>query len=208
MKNYYQILQVDEKASVEIIEKAYKVLVKRYHPDLQKNEKNKSISEQKLKEINEAYDVLSDEFLREQYDLEFKREKEELYRKKYGEKSYESERKDFSNYKATTTNNSKKESNNDNSLLDDEKEEKRRLNQNLGTINGVMDLLKTLYKSRPKRQEFKEMTKKDLLALVLTILVVIAVGILLFSLPFTRDWMNELLFENPVFNFIGKFFGM
>ena len=38
MKNYYQILQVDEKASVEIIEKAYKVLVKRYHPDLQKNE--------------------------------------------------------------------------------------------------------------------------------------------------------------------------
>ena len=75
MKNYYQILQVDEKASVEIIEKAYKVLVKRYHPDLQKNEKNKSISEQKLKEINEAYDVLSDEFLREQYDFEFKREK-------------------------------------------------------------------------------------------------------------------------------------
>ena len=47
MKNYYEILQVNEKASSEIIEKAYKVLVKKYHPDLQKDIKKKELLEDK-----------------------------------------------------------------------------------------------------------------------------------------------------------------
>ena len=34
MKNYYQILEVNENASYEVIEKAYKVLAKKYHPDI------------------------------------------------------------------------------------------------------------------------------------------------------------------------------
>ena len=38
MKNYYEILEVDKKASEEIIEKAYRALAKRYHPDLQNGE--------------------------------------------------------------------------------------------------------------------------------------------------------------------------
>ena len=41
MKNYYEILQVNENASQEIIEKAYKVLAKKYHPDLQNDMKKK-----------------------------------------------------------------------------------------------------------------------------------------------------------------------
>ena len=36
-KNYYDILEVNKNASQEIIEKAYKTLVKKYHPDLQDN---------------------------------------------------------------------------------------------------------------------------------------------------------------------------
>jgi len=36
-KNYYDILEVNKNASPEIIEKAYKTLVKKYHPDLQDN---------------------------------------------------------------------------------------------------------------------------------------------------------------------------
>ena len=35
MKNYYEILEVDKNASEEVIEKAYKTLAKKYHPDLQ-----------------------------------------------------------------------------------------------------------------------------------------------------------------------------
>ena len=57
-KNYYQILQIDRNASPEIIEKAYKTLAKKYHPDLQE-ETNKKYSEEILKQINEAYEILS-----------------------------------------------------------------------------------------------------------------------------------------------------
>ena len=71
MKNYYEILEVDKNASKEIIDKAYKTLVKKYHPDL-KNDFEKLEAESKIKEINEAYDVLSDKFKREEYNQNFK----------------------------------------------------------------------------------------------------------------------------------------
>lgn len=64
MKNYYEILEVDKNASDEIIEKAYKTLVKKYHPDLQKNSKNQN----KMQQINEAYEILSNDFKRREYD--------------------------------------------------------------------------------------------------------------------------------------------
>ena len=67
MKNYYEILEVDKKASPEVIEKAYKTLVKKYHPDLQDAENNGKY-EEKMKEINEAYSVLSDDFKKSNYD--------------------------------------------------------------------------------------------------------------------------------------------
>ena len=69
MKNYYEILEVNPKASKEIIEKAYRVLAKKYHPDLYTDDKQRD-AEKKIKEINEAYKILSDDFLREQYDNE------------------------------------------------------------------------------------------------------------------------------------------
>lgn len=71
MKNYYEILEVDKNASKEIIDKAYKTLVKKYHPDL-KNDFEKLEAESKIKEINEAYDVLSDKLKREDYNQNFK----------------------------------------------------------------------------------------------------------------------------------------
>lgn len=67
--NYYDILQVNKNASQEIIEKAYKVLVKKYHPDLQEDGLKQEY-EEKLKLINEAYEILSDEKKRKQYDIE------------------------------------------------------------------------------------------------------------------------------------------
>ena len=73
MKNYYEILEVNQKASKEVIEKAYKVLVKKYHPDLHKNQKQVEL-DKKIKEINEAYEVLSNDFLREQYNLELEKQ--------------------------------------------------------------------------------------------------------------------------------------
>lgn len=66
-KNYYQILEVDRDASPEVVEKAYKTLVKKYHPDLQQDG-DKNNSEELLKKINEAYEVLSDKDKRSIYD--------------------------------------------------------------------------------------------------------------------------------------------
>ncbi|MCD6238320.1 MAG: molecular chaperone DnaJ [Thermotogae bacterium] len=65
-KDYYEILGVDRKASLEEIKKAYRNLAKKYHPDL--NPKNRKEAEEKFKEIAEAYEVLSDPQKRAQYD--------------------------------------------------------------------------------------------------------------------------------------------
>lgn len=66
MKNYYEILEVDKNASKEVIEKAYRTLAKKYHPDLQQGAM-KQVYAEKMKIINEAYDVLSDDFKRTEY---------------------------------------------------------------------------------------------------------------------------------------------
>lgn len=190
MKNYYEILEVNKKASKEVIEKAYKVLVKKYHPDLYTGQK-KQYAEKKIKEINEAYNVLTDEFMREQYDSELeKQEQESLYRK-YGSRPNNS-----INYKEKNKVQEKE--------IDDFNERMKK--HKVGSFSGIVELCKEIYKNKPKRDEIKEITKKDILAFVLTIIVVILIGIALWFIPFTNGWMRELLFENPLFSWIGNLF--
>lgn len=64
-KDYYQVLGVKKGAAAEDIKKAYRKLAVKYHPD--KNPGNKE-AEEKFKEINEAYAVLSDPQKKAQYD--------------------------------------------------------------------------------------------------------------------------------------------
>jgi molecular chaperone DnaJ len=64
-KDLYEILGVDRNATEEEIKKAYRRLAKKYHPDLNPGDKE---AEQKFKEINEAYEILSDPQKRAQYD--------------------------------------------------------------------------------------------------------------------------------------------
>jgi len=56
--NPYEVLGVSENASEEEIKKAYKELVKKYHPDKYQNNPLSDLAEEKLQEINEAYDML------------------------------------------------------------------------------------------------------------------------------------------------------
>ena len=66
MKDYYQILGLSRGASEAEIKKAYRRLAKQYHPDVTKGDK---ASEEKFKEISEAYNVLSDREQRKKYDM-------------------------------------------------------------------------------------------------------------------------------------------
>jgi curved DNA-binding protein len=66
-KDYYEILGVDRNATDKEIKLAFKKLAKKYHPDLHTGE-DKKVAEEKFKEMNEAYEVLSDREKREKYD--------------------------------------------------------------------------------------------------------------------------------------------
>jgi len=58
LKNPYEVLGVRENASEEEIKKAYRELVKKYHPDQYRDNPLSGLAEEKLREINEAYDYL------------------------------------------------------------------------------------------------------------------------------------------------------
>jgi len=63
--DYYEILGVKKDASQDDLKKAFRQLARKYHPDLNKGSK---VAEEKFKEINEAYQVLSDPQKKTQYD--------------------------------------------------------------------------------------------------------------------------------------------
>ena len=65
-KDYYEVLGVNKNATDDELKKAYRKLAKKYHPDA--NQSNKTESEAKFKEVNEAYETLSDSQKRNMYD--------------------------------------------------------------------------------------------------------------------------------------------
>lgn len=62
LKRAYEILGVNQNEDFEQIKKKYKQLCKKYHPDLYQDKTIKELTEEKLKEVNEAYTVISDFF--------------------------------------------------------------------------------------------------------------------------------------------------
>lgn len=67
-RDYYETLGIDRNASEEEIKKAFRKLARQHHPDLHTGDQQKKVSEEKFKEINEAYEVLSDQDKRRRYD--------------------------------------------------------------------------------------------------------------------------------------------
>ena len=65
LRNYYEILGVPRNASSDEIKQAFRRLARRYHPDVNPGDK---VAEEKFKDINEAYEILSDDGRRSQYD--------------------------------------------------------------------------------------------------------------------------------------------
>src|SRR5437868_15289535 len=64
-QDYYELLSVPRKASAKDIRAAFRKLARKYHPDLNPGDKS---AEEKFKQLQEAYDVLSDSKKRQMYD--------------------------------------------------------------------------------------------------------------------------------------------
>ena len=67
-RDYYEVLEVDRAASDDEIKKAFRRLARQHHPDLQSDPQHKKKAEEKFKEANEAYEVLSNPESRKRYD--------------------------------------------------------------------------------------------------------------------------------------------
>ena len=128
--------------------------------------------------------------MKEQYDKELEKQEQAELDKKYTNKTRDDKKKNEQEI-------NKKE-------VEDFNERMKK--HKVGSFGGIIELCKELYKNKPKRDEMKEVTKKDILALILTIIVLILIGIILWFIPFTNGWMRELLFENPLFNAIASLF--
>ena len=72
---HYKILELPIDADINEIKRQYRKMAKKYHPDL--NQENKAEAEEKFKKLKEAYEVLSDENKRTAYDLEWKKQRKD-----------------------------------------------------------------------------------------------------------------------------------
>ena len=216
-KNYYDILQINKNAAPEIVEKAYKTLVRMYHPDLQEGA-NKQEYEEKLKLINEAYETLSNEQKRKQYDLEL----EQIEQMKRQQENVENSYSNFNNsYNPNVSNNQYQNPNNYNNNYDiNEKVEQARIQNEKQRIyeeeeynRQVNEAINKAYhdayiqdlKSRGYKIRYKKTIKdyiKNFAILILTIFILY----LILKLPFVKNYFINLYNENDVIHFIANIF--
>ena len=213
-ENYYDILEISKNASPEIIEKAYKTLVKKYHPDLQENDL-KIKYEEKIKKINEAYEVLSDSEKRKNYDFNLKNDEITIddYNNLYNENiNLKNEinilKNNLNNYKKNYSNNSiNNYNNNSDNAYNSMNNIENKINQKIN--NAVNQAYYDAYiqdlKNRGYKIKYKK-TFKDFLALILTILIIFSVGFILWNIPFTKNYLINLYNENLALQFIVNIF--
>jgi formylglycine-generating enzyme required for sulfatase activity len=92
MKNYYEILEISPNVTQEQIKKQYRFLLHAWHPDKFPESDQKTMAEEKVKLINEAYSILSDPQKRRDYDLRIGTRSSEYSRQTYASKPREEEK--------------------------------------------------------------------------------------------------------------------
>lgn len=216
MINYYEILEVSEKASKEVIEKAYKALAKKYHPDL--NHDNPKDAEAKMKQLNEAFDVLIDDVKRANFDNILAKKRELEFQKKQQNAFYNNDSNSSVNHPNNIAEANKISYSNNGYYTD------RDGNFYVNTHN--MDE-KTKQKLQSKLQEkyleaydaylrqhgYKlkyKWTFKRIMQVVLAVIIAIAIFTILFFIPPIHEYFVGLYEENVVIrvivNLISSFF--
>ena len=204
MKNYYDILQVNPKASPEIIEKAYHFLAKKYHPDMQSDEIEKLRCEQILKDLNEAYYVLSDVFLREQYDKELQNQNiqnKQNINTENRQENVENKSNVHNNLKDKINFNNFKNNIKANKRTNKKQEKKQNIQTNqeperyeVGTFSALVAIVKRLIKDTPDAENIKKVNKKDIYIFIVAIVIVLIICVMLWFIPFTNSFIRNIFF--------------
>lgn len=217
-ENYYDILQVNKNASPEIIEKAYKTLVKMYHPDLQEGTMRQEY-EEKLKEINEAFEVLSNEEKRRQYDLAIKQEEIKNKQSMYNNQNIQ-ENPQYNNQDISGNNNINNNTETTKDIYEEDKTEdvtrytSKIANQISHAVNNAYnkaynDAYNDAYiqslRDRGYRIRYKK-TLKDHIKDFITLIAVIIILVVLWHIPFIKNYFIKLYNENDVLQFIINLF--
>ena len=179
MKNYYEILEVDKNASEEVIEKAYKTLAKKYHPDLQNN----SNCQDKMRQINEAYEILSNDFKRREYDEKIKRQSvsiEEYNRIIQENNRLKKDLKRVANQREMSQN-------------------QERLEE-MSIMQRYYEQIKKATKQPQMRYERKKtkISLEKIKKIVIYIAILILIGLVLAIVPFTRKFFINLYNNNVI----------
>lgn len=221
-ENYYDILEININASPEIIEKAYKTLVKKYHPDLQEINL-KSQYEEKIKKINEAYEILSNTEKRKIYDLNLSNNKisENDYNNLINENINLKNEINYlkNNYNKLNNNNhpnnqnSNANYNNQNNKNYNDQNKNSNYNTNNNSNKEFNNAINKAYydayihdlKSRGYKIKYRK-TFKDFLALIITIFLIIFTIFILLQIPFTKNYLINLYNENPILKFVVDLF--
>lgn len=199
----YEVLEVSENASEEVIEKAYKVLAKKYHPDLQ-SEANKKSAENKMKKINEAYDVLGNEEKRKEYDKTLKQQRREeklkqemeLERQRLEKEEYNQQNQvgsDINNTNETELQRQLREYEKDLKRKEMQQRQKMQENLNREYENAYYNYLRSLgYKVKHR------ITKENVRDFLIVIVIMIGIIAALWFIPPTHNWMVNFYESNPV----------
>lgn len=221
-RTLYDILEVSEKASKEVIEKAYKVLAKKYHPDLQAEE-DKMEAESRMKEINEAYNILSNDDTRKKYDVELKNIREIEVQEEIANKQNVYGSEETENYNFNVQNNIMPQEN-VNDLQRDLQEVLRQQQENLRMQQAAYAKQQAEMEKQYNNAYYKYLkslgykvkfkwTWKQYVTLFIVIMILVGIGFILWIIPPTHEWMldvyNSNIFIKTFVNiFIGIFNGI
>lgn len=205
MSNLYELLEVSEKASKEVIEKAYKVLAKRYHPDLQE-EKDKKQAEEKMKQINEAYTILIDDEKRKAYDIELNAKRQEEIQRKMQENTKVNneitrvEQEAFNDFQNANMKRQKEEQDKINRKLEEEQKsnmEKLQADLQRTYSNAYNNYLRSLgYKIK------EPWTLKRFIELMKVLIILAVIIIFIWFFPPTHKLIIDFYEQNVVLKFI------
>ena len=198
-KNYYELLQVNQNATQEIIEKAFKVLAKKYHPDLQ-NEINKEKSAEIFKEINEAYQVLSDSEKREEYDRSLGQTiSEEKYNALYNEN------RNLKNIINEIEHEKNQDANNPNLRYEEQNNLYNQQQQQANYYNNVTNNIDPEEEQRLINEYYRQQQKArikyyflDKLKRFVAIIIAIIIILLVLQIPFVKNYYISLYKDNAI----------